>query len=59
VVFDSKMIEFVKKNVTEFVGGEKNNLPIKIEIAGRRTGTESGFLIPNCNFLIFKTKLLG
>ena len=44
--------------MAEFVGRKKNNLPIEIEITGRRTGTESGFLIPDRNFLIFETKLL-
>ena len=58
VVFDFQMGDFVEKNMAELGQGKENNLPVKIKIAQRRTGAETGFLITKSEAMIGKRKLL-
>ncbi len=58
MVFDVKMSKFVKKGVTEFIGGKKDYLPVEVKVTPRGTGAKTRRLVSNGNALIIKTKLL-
>lgn len=58
MIFDIKMSEFMKKDMTEFVGRKKDYLPIKIEVAPRGTRAKTRRLVADGNVMIIKTKLL-